>query len=101
FNCQALLDLIVRRLSDLIGDSCLIRLIDEGSEWISLEGSVYHPDPEVLRDIRSFLLQPQRLGEGVAGVVAVTRVPALLPIISTEEMIARAPPEFRPMVERV
>jgi hypothetical protein len=59
---QRLLDLVTRRMGELLGEMCSIRFLDETREWLETTGSIYHPDPELSRAVADFLLtQPQRV----------------------------------------
>ncbi len=98
---QDLLDLVVRRLSELVGELCVIRLIAEDGEWLE-PGPVYHPDPEIVAAAHQVMSAlPQRVGEGISGRVAATGQPAFVPVITTAQVAAQTEPKYRPFIERI
>ena len=96
---HATLDTVTRRLSDLIGDSALIRMISDDGLWLVPVAS-YHPDPAraALR-LKVLEASPQRIGEGITAQVLRTgqplRVANLTPQVIREQMKA----EYRPFLE--
>jgi PAS domain S-box-containing protein len=95
------LDTVARRLSELIGDGALIRVVSGDGEWL-VPVAVYHPSPEraALRR-RVLAAAPQRTGEGMTASVLATgrtrRIPHLTPEIVRNEM----KPEYLPYLEGV
>ncbi|MCM2333946.1 MAG: ATP-binding protein [Anaeromyxobacteraceae bacterium] len=95
----ATLETVARRLSELIGDGALIRMVSEDGEWL-IPVAVYHPDPERAA-LRRKVLQasPQRVGEGLTGQVLragrVLRVARLTPEVIHTQM----KPEYWPYLE--
>ncbi len=74
-DTAALLELAARRLGELVGQMCTVRLVSDDGEQLEAATGLYHPAPgdvapllEVLRD------SPQRRGEGAAGRVMATGV---------------------------
>ena len=99
---RRLLDLIARRMAEVIGDLCSIRLVSDDDEWLVTEGSVYHPDPELFAAALALMpAEPKRIGEGVSGKVAATGRPIFLPQVDPVAFAASTPPRLRPMVERL
>jgi len=98
-----LLDLVARRLSQVIGEACMIRLLTPDRQWFELaSGSTYHPDPELLAGIREVLAtRRQRVGEGIAGRVAATGEPTLMPVITPEQLAAETPATYLPIAQRM
>lgn len=95
-----LLTLVSRRISDIVGDLCMLRLISADGKQLTTLGSVHHPDPERTAAAREFLSAfSQDVGEGIAGRVAATGQPILIPVITTAEVTARVEPKFRPFLE--
>ena len=84
------LDTVARRLSELIGDGALIRVVSGDGEWL-VPVAVYHPSPEraALRR-RVLAAAPQRTDEGMTASVLATGADAPDP--------ARSPP--RPSATR-
>ncbi len=95
----ATLETVARRLSELIGDGALIRMVSEDGEWL-VPVAVYHPDAERAA-LRRKVLQasPQRVEEGLTGQVLragrVLRVARLTP----EVIHAKMKPEYWPYLE--
>jgi PAS domain S-box-containing protein len=95
------LDTVARRLSELIGDGALIRVVSGDGEWL-VPVAVYHPSPEraALRR-RVLAAAPQRTGEGMtAGVLANGR-PLRIPHLSPETVRNEMKPEYLPYLEGV
>lgn len=71
-NVQRVLDSVTRRAAELVGDLVIIRLLDEGSEWLR-PVAMHHPDPEALAFVRDLLVNnPLRADEGIGGRVLQT-----------------------------
>ena len=98
----ALLDVVARRLGELVGDSCSIRVVTEDGEWLEASGGAYHRDPELLAATRAALAsRRQRIGEGVAGRVAASGKPLLIPSIEPAAFAASSEPPYREFLERL
>ncbi len=97
-----LLDVVARRLGELVGDLCAIRPISEDGEWVESGGGVYHRDPELLAATREVMLSGrQRVGEGISGRVAATGQPLVAPRVDTTPFAALTNAEYRPFLERL
>ena len=101
-NSEDLLALVARRLTEILGDCCTVRLISEDGAWLEPSTSFFHRDPAV-RELarRVFGTERQRIGEGVAGRVARTGVPELIPVIDAEQAQAITAPAFRAVIGRI
>lgn len=94
-------ELIARRLAEVVGDSCNIRLVTEDGAHLVVS-ACHHREPEACELLRSILAgMVARLDEGVAGEVFATRATVLLSSPRPEEVRARIKPEFLPFYERV
>ncbi len=101
-NVRDLLEIIARRLSEVVGDLCAIRLVAKDREWLEPIGAVWHPDPATLAAAREFEVSArQRLGEGISGRVAATGRSILVPVIDTAQLMAQSPPKFRAWIKRL
>jgi two-component system cell cycle sensor histidine kinase/response regulator CckA len=101
-DLKDLLDVVARRLGELVGDMCSIRAITEDGQWLEQTGAVYHRDPELLSATRDLmLLGRQRVGEGISGRVAASGQPLLIPKIATADFAASTEPKYRPFLERL
>ena len=102
YDLDHLLDVVARRLGELVGDMCAIRAITEDGEWFETNGATYHRDPELLVALREVaLLGRQRIGEGISGRVAKTGQPLFTPQISTADYVASTDSKYRPFLERL
>ncbi len=95
------LDTVARRLSDLIGDGALIRVVSPDSAWL-VPVAVYHPNPERAALRRRVLeAAPQRTSEGMTARVlaghGTLRISELTPDVIHREM----KPEYFPYLDGV
>jgi PAS domain S-box-containing protein len=75
---QTLLDTITQRISDAVGDFCMIRLLSEDGEWL-IPASFHHRDPSTQSSIRTMLNSAhQRSNEGPGGSVVRSGLPVRL-----------------------
>ncbi|HLK41378.1 MAG TPA: GAF domain-containing protein [Polyangiaceae bacterium] len=100
-DLDRLLDAVARRVVEVLGDLCTIRLIAPDRSEFSKVGALHHRDPSVAALARELMITtPQRLGEGISGQVAVTGKPVLLPTFDADEM-ARRIPRYGRLIERI
>ena len=92
---RGLLDRVVQRVSELIGESCLVRLVAEDRAWLETGGAFYHPEPHLRAALRDLLAMPQRVGEGLPGRVAASGSTLMQPVVHPSETAAKAQPRFR------
>ncbi|NMB90527.1 MAG: PAS domain S-box protein [Chloroflexi bacterium] len=97
---QPMLDTIVRRIAELMGDASILHLLSEDGEWL-MPAAVYHVDPQIY-EILSRLIEasPTRASEELTGIVIQTGHSLLVPEVNLEEIRARVRPEFWPAIER-
>ncbi len=95
------LDTVARRLSELIGDGCLIRVVSRDGDWL-VPVAVYHPDPDraALRR-RIIAAAPQRVGEGITARVLASGETLRVPHVTREFVHERMKPEYWPYLEGV
>jgi len=95
------LDTVARRLSELIGDGALIRVVSPDSAWL-VPVAVYHPNPERAA-LRRRVLQaaPQRTSEGMTARVLAGRHTLRIPDLSQEVVHQEMKPEYWPYLEGV
>jgi len=102
YDEDRLLDVVARRLGELLGDMCAIRAVSEDGEWLESTGAAYHRDPELLTATREIMaLGRQRFGEGLSGRAAATGKPLLVSKTSPSELAALSEPQYRPFLERL
>lgn len=97
-----ILSLAARRLGEILGEGCAVRLISRDGAWLEPSASFYHPDPE-LRELAGQILGStrQRVGDGVAGIVAATGEAILISETDTAKFQAITSPTFRAMFDRI
>jgi PAS domain S-box-containing protein len=102
YDVDGLLEVVARRLGELVGDMCVIRTVSADGQWLESPGAVYHRDPELLVATRETLLSHrQRVGEGVSGRVAATRQPVFTPSVEPAAFAESVEPHFGPLLERL
>jgi two-component system cell cycle sensor histidine kinase/response regulator CckA len=97
-----LLEVIARRLGQVVGDLCGIRILSEDGQWLEPAGAIYHRDPEMLALAKQgAVADRQRLGEGLSGRVAASGQPLLASTRTAAEYAAAAEPPYRSFLERL
>ncbi len=97
-----LLDIVARRLGELVGEMCAIRATTEDGAWLEATGAAYHRDPALLAATREVLLSGrQRVGEGISGRAAATGQPLLIKAIDPAAFAAASEPRYRPFLDRL
>ncbi len=95
------LDTVARRLSELIGDGALIRVVSPDSAWL-VPVAVYHPDPERAALRRRGIQQaPQRTNEGMTARVLQGRRTLRIPHLTLDVVHGEMKPEYWPYLEGV
>ncbi len=98
---SALVETIARKLTELIGDACVVSLANDDGTWLD-PSSAYAEDPAaraVLRDALS--RRNERDGSGHAVRVVRTGEPVLIPEIDPNELADRAEPAFADAVRQL
>jgi PAS domain S-box-containing protein len=95
------LDTVARRLSELIGDGALIRVISPDGGWL-VPVAVYHPDPDRAA-LRRRLVQaaPQRTTEGMTGRALQLHRTLRIPELTLEQVHQEMKPQYWPYLEGV
>jgi PAS domain S-box-containing protein len=98
---RATLDTVARRLSDLIGDGALIRVVSPDGEWL-LPVAIYHPSPEraALRR-RNLEGAPQRTSEGLTARVIASGQTLRIPHLTLDVVHNEMKAEYWPYLEAV
>ncbi len=98
---RSVLETVVKRLAELIGDSCLVRVVSEDGAWLE-PVAYWHRDPRRGAMIRSAQVAwPQRPGEGLTGRVLATGESLLIPHLTAEQVRAEMKPEYWHYLESV
>jgi signal transduction histidine kinase len=101
-DTEVVLELAARRLGEVIGEACVLRLISEDGAWLETSRNFYHPDPEkraLGRELMGSIRQ--QVGDGPGGRVAATGEALLIPVITVEQVLAMGATAFRPLIERL
>ena len=98
---QQLLEVVARRLSELGGDLCSIRMLSDDGLSFDSGGAVHHPTPAVAAGARALLSTPQRVGEGMTGRVAASGLSLLIPKVTSADFAASTLPAYRHILEQV
>jgi PAS domain S-box-containing protein len=100
YDLERLLELVARRLGELVGDMCVIRPLSDDGKWLESRGAIFHRDPSLLPALRGLMGSTrQPVGEGLSGRVAATGQPLLVSTVSTAAFIAASEPQYRPHIE--
>ena len=77
-DLASVLELIVRRVAEVVGETAVLTVLAEDGEHLVPEAS-YHPDPDVASFIHETIgTTPFAIGQGIVGRVAQDRRPAVL-----------------------
>jgi PAS domain-containing protein len=99
-NPEKLFDIIAFRVSEYIGDMCIITRMSEDRNWL-LPAAVYHPDPEARAIFKTLFTDKKiRLGEGNVGKVALTGKPVLVPGNLLSRVKSEISAEFQPYLDK-
>jgi len=95
------LDTVARRLSELIGDGTLIRVVSPDGAWL-VPVAVYHPDPERAA-LRRRLVQaaPQRTNEGMTARALQSHRTLRIAELTVERVHQEMKPQYWPYLEGV
>jgi signal transduction histidine kinase len=96
---QATLGTVARRLSELIGDGALIRLVSPDGRWL-IPAALHHPDP-AREALRRAVIQsaPQRSDEGITARVLATGETLRVPELTREFIHTNMKPEYWPFLD--
>ena len=100
-DVQAVFETIVRYTAELIGDTCVIRLLSSDEQW--LQSVTFHnPNPEVKALMRPLHpTTPTSANHSWLTPVLQTGQPLLIPIITQEQLRRSVQPEYLPFFEQV
>jgi signal transduction histidine kinase/HAMP domain-containing protein len=97
---QQVLDTIVQRISTVLGDMCVIRMISADGRWLE-SAAMFHPDADALADLeRATLGTRQRCDEGVYGQVVQSGQSVLFPVLAPQEVSDVVVPALRTWLTR-
>jgi two-component system, cell cycle sensor histidine kinase and response regulator CckA len=97
----SLLETVARKLSELIGDACVVSLAEPDGTW-RLPEAAFASDETATRILRDALAnRTERDGSGQSGRVVQTGEPVLIPTIDPEQLASRAEPAFAHAVRQL
>lgn len=98
---KATLDTVARRLSEIIGDGTLIRVISPDGEWL-VPVAIYHPTPERAALRRQMIATaPQRTTEGITARVIGSGQTLRIPHLTLDVVHGEMKTEYWPYLEGV
>jgi PAS domain S-box-containing protein len=99
-NHQAVLDTIAHRVTLLLGDACMIRLLSDDRQWL-VPVAWYHPDPTI-REVmwQAMIGTPQYAYEYLGGEVVRTGQPILLSNLTPQDIHRFFKPTYAQYLER-
>jgi PAS domain S-box-containing protein len=97
---QEALNLLARRTVELVGDSCVIRLLSEDGQWLDMV-ALDHRDP-VSKEIQAKIMleYPQKADEGILGQVVARGEALLMAVVDPQQIKDEFKPEFLPLLEQ-
>ncbi|MFL5359002.1 GAF domain-containing sensor histidine kinase [Archangium sp.] len=100
-DLPAVLDVIARKVSEVIGDGCVLQLMDEEGAYLE-PVTIHHPEPEARWLLAGTVhARRQRPGEGLHGGIVSSGRAVLLPDVDEAEARAsHSLPEYLPYLER-
>jgi signal transduction histidine kinase len=100
-DLPAVLDVIARKVSEVIGDGCVLQLMAEDGAFLE-PVTIHHPDPEARWLLAGTVhARRQRLGEGLHGGVVSQARAVLLPDMDQDEARSLGSlPEYLPYLDR-
>jgi signal transduction histidine kinase/CheY-like chemotaxis protein len=98
---RVLLDLVARRMGEVVGEAAAIRMITDDGQSFEALGSVYDPDPARLAYLLETMeAEPHRIGQGITGRVAASGRSVLIPTL-TEAHLGAIEDRFRELLTRL
>jgi PAS domain S-box-containing protein len=100
-DLQKVCDIISQSMAELIGDTCVVRLLSEDGRQLNL-ASIYHPDPAHREQLSTIMRDlPIRVGEGISGKVIKTGRSFFLPATAPHKLTGLIEPQEQPVVEEM
>lgn len=99
-DLPALLDLVARRASEVVGEASVLTLLSTNGRTLE-PAATYHHDPEVRQFIHELLAsKPSSVGEGLAGMVAADRRPLHVPRIDPLDAAGLIDPKYKAFLDQ-
>ncbi|AKQ70215.1 Sensory box histidine kinase [Myxococcus hansupus] len=94
-NLPSVLEVLVRKVSEAMGDACVLQLLSEDRTHLDLV-TVHHPNAEARAVLDASLSRgPVRVGEGLSGRVAATGQTLFVPRLHADDLRDERVPEGR------
>ena len=94
-NLPTVLEVLVRKVSEAMGDACVLQLLSEDRTHLALV-TVHHPNAEARAVLDASLSRgPVRVGEGLSGRVAATGQTLFVPRLHADDLRDERVPEGR------
>jgi PAS domain S-box-containing protein len=98
---QEALELVARRTVELVGDSCVVRLLSEDGQWLDMVAHDHrYPASKEIQD-KILLQYPQKVEEGLLGQVIASGEPLLMADVNPQQIRDDFKPEFLPLAEQL
>lgn len=98
-DLDSVLDVVVRKVSEALGEACMLRLLSEDGQWQEQE-VVYHEDAEARALLEAAVrARPRGADEGLVGRAVSLGQTLFLPRLTVDE-VREGAPEYLPYVER-
>jgi signal transduction histidine kinase len=99
---QGLLALVARRVSEVVGDACVIRMLTDDGTRMETPGVIAHRDPDRLGALHAIMSrQPQQLGQGLSGRVAISGQTVLVPHVDPGQLGVDLGTDYRQALEEL
>jgi len=99
FDRQAVLDMIARKVSAMVGDACLIRLVSGDGSSLPV-CSLHHPDPDARELLRALTSGSRRAGEALTTMALSRPEPTRIAVITPEQAYNLTGPDLHAWVDR-
>ncbi len=99
-DLASLLDAVIRRIAEHLGDVCIVTLLSEDRQWLE-PAAWYHPNPDAAAMLDDILAStPYRLDEGLDSRVVKSGEPLYIPVVRPEQIHDWVRPEQGSFIER-
>jgi len=98
---QGVLEMAARRISELVGDACVIRLLSDDGQWLN-PVTAFHTDPSQLDLlVQMFATAPMKASDGLPSRVMQSGRPLLMPVITLDQLKLVTKSEYWPYLEQL
>ncbi|HME53154.1 MAG TPA: PAS domain S-box protein [Candidatus Lokiarchaeia archaeon] len=90
FDYQAVLETIVHKTAEKIGDSCAVQLLSDDGYQLKVV-AFHHPNPDAKALLRELFKSVTTIEDGLPGDIIKSRTPILIPIVPDDESVRITP----------